>query len=119
MRLANGSPSATGTKPCRRCAKPSINSSEKGKSCRAFGEALLTRGAEGDMADAQAVIDNVAKLPDDLGGVMRDIWLLRLRTLVAGACDDLVAYRELRDRYRAMATSFGFEGHMDWASAMP
>jgi hypothetical protein len=71
------------------------------------------------MADAQAVIDNVAKLPDDLGGVMRDIWLLRLRTLVAGACDDLVAYRELRGRYCAMATSFGFEGHMDWASAMP
>jgi hypothetical protein len=27
--------------------------------------------------------------------------------------------REYRDRYRTMATSFGFEGHMKWAEAMP
>ena len=29
------------------------------------------------------------------------------------------AYRDYRDRYRAMATSLGFEGHMKWAEAMP
>ena len=27
-------------------------------------------------------------------------------------------YRELRDRYRALATSLGFEGHMKWAEEM-
>jgi hypothetical protein len=27
--------------------------------------------------------------------------------------------RDYRDRYRAMATSLGFEGHMQWAEAMP
>ena len=29
------------------------------------------------------------------------------------------AYRDYRDRYRAMATLLGFEGHMKWAEAMP
>ena len=32
---------------------------------------------------------------------------------------DEAAYRDYRDRYRAMATSLGFEGHMEWAEAMP
>ena len=30
-----------------------------------------------------------------------------------------VLYRAFRDRYRAMATSLGFEGHMAMAEAMP
>jgi hypothetical protein len=32
---------------------------------------------------------------------------------------DAAAYTHFRDRYRAMATSLGFEGHMRWAEAMP
>jgi hypothetical protein len=28
-------------------------------------------------------------------------------------------YRDYRDRYRVMATSLGFEGHIAWAEAMP
>jgi lipocalin len=28
------------------------------------------------------------------------------------------SYRDYRDRYRAMAESLGFEGHMKWADAM-
>jgi hypothetical protein len=51
--------------------------------------------------------------------VIRDIWLLRLRVLLAQALGDDTAYRDYRDRYRAMATSLGFEGHMKWAEAMP
>ena len=43
---------------------------------------------------------------------MRDIWLLRLRALLARAHGDDAAYRDYRDRYRAMATSLGFEGHI-------
>jgi adenylate cyclase len=84
-----------------------------------LAEALLARGTEGDVIEALAVVDNLAKLPDDVSGVMRDIWLLRLRALIAKARGDETAYRDHRDRYRAMATSFGFEGHMDWAAAMP
>ena len=49
---------------------------------------------------------------------MREITLLRLRALLARAHGDDTAYRDYRDRYRAMATSLGFEGHMAWAEAM-
>jgi hypothetical protein len=50
--------------------------------------------------------------------VVRDIAVLRLRALVAKARGDEAAYRDYRDRYRAMAHDFGFEGHMAWAEAM-
>jgi hypothetical protein len=50
--------------------------------------------------------------------VIRDIWLLRLRVLLARAHGDTVAYRDYRDRYRAMAESLGFEGHIAWAEGM-
>jgi hypothetical protein len=49
---------------------------------------------------------------------MCDIWLLRLRALLARAHDDAAAYADFRDRYRDMATSLGFEGHIAWAEAM-
>ena len=45
--------------------------------------------------------------------------VLRLRTLLANARNDDAAYRVLRERYRAMANSLGYEGHMAWAEAMP
>ena len=50
---------------------------------------------------------------------MREIWLLRLRMLLARANGDDASYRDYRDRYRETATSLGFEGHMKWAEAMP
>ena len=56
--------------------------------------------------------------PADEELVLRDITLLRLRALLARACRDEVTYRDLADRYRAMANSLGFEGHMAMASSM-
>ena len=50
---------------------------------------------------------------------MRDITLLRLRALLARAIGDDPTYRDNRDRYRALAESLGFEGHIAWADAMP
>jgi hypothetical protein len=75
-------------------------------------ETLLDRGADGDVAEAEAAIERFAAAPADEGLVMRDIWLLRLRALLARAQADAVAYADFRDRYRDMATSPGFEGHM-------
>ena len=40
-------------------------------------ETLLDRGAEGDVAEAEAAIDRLAAAPADDGLVIRDIWLLR------------------------------------------
>ena len=51
-------------------------------------EALLDRGTEDDLAEAQSAIDRVARLPADEGLVLRDIWLLRLRALLARARGD-------------------------------
>jgi hypothetical protein len=50
---------------------------------------------------------------------VRDIWLLRLRALLARAHGDEAGYRDYRDRYRALATSLGFEGHIAASEAMP
>jgi adenylate cyclase len=38
--------------------------------------------------------------------------------LLARAEGDEADYRDLRDRYRDMAISLGFEGHMKWAEEM-
>ena len=51
--------------------------------------------------------------------VIREVTLLRLRALLAQAHGNEAAHRDYRDRYRVMATSLGFEGHMEWAEAMP
>jgi hypothetical protein len=61
----------------------------------------------------------LADAPADDRLVIREIWLLRSRALLARAQGDDAAHRDYRERYRAMAKSLGFEGHMKWAEAMP
>jgi hypothetical protein len=82
-------------------------------------ETLLERGANGDVTEAEAAIARLTAAQGDEGQVIRDIWLLRMRALLARAQGDDTAYRDCRDRYRAMVTSLGFEEHMAWAEAMP
>jgi hypothetical protein len=82
-------------------------------------ETLLDRGAESDVAEAEAAITRLADTPADEGLVIREVWLLRLRALLAQAVGDETAYRDYRDRYRELATELGFEGHIAWAEAMP
>jgi len=82
-------------------------------------ETLLDHGAEIDVDEAEAAIERLAAAPANDGLVIRDIWLLRLRALLARAHGDEAAYRDYRDRYRAMAIFLGFEGHMKWAEEMP
>ena len=81
-------------------------------------ETLLERGEEGDLAEAQEATDRLANLPADDGSAIPEITLLRLRALLSQARGDDVAYRDLANRYRAMAESLGFEGHIAWAEAM-
>ena len=81
-------------------------------------ETLLERATQGDLAEAQTAIDRLANLPADDGSAMREMTLLRLRVLLTRARGDEDAYRDYRDRYRAMAESLGFEGHIAWAEAM-
>ena len=82
-------------------------------------ETLLAPGGEADVAAAEAAIDRLAAALPHAGGTYTALVVLRLRALLARARGDMLTYRELVDRYRELATSFGLEGRMAWADAMP
>lgn len=81
-------------------------------------ETLLDQGDDCDMAEAKDAMERLSAIPTDSGLVMRDVWLLRMRALLARARGDDSAHRDLVSRYRDMAESLGFEGHIDWAAEM-
>jgi AAA ATPase domain len=80
-------------------------------------ETLLDRGTDADVAEAEAAIDRLARLPTD-GPMVREIWIWRLRALLARARGDAAAFAHLRDRYRDTARTLDLEGHIAWAEAM-
>jgi hypothetical protein len=81
-------------------------------------ETLLDRGTVSDRVAAEAAIELLATAPADEGLVIQEIWLLRLRALLARARGHSVAYPHFRDRYRGMARLLDFDGHRAWAEAM-
>jgi class 3 adenylate cyclase len=85
----------------------------------ALVEILLARGASGDIEESDTVVGELAATVGAEGAwISRDLTVMRLRALLAQARRDEPTYRDLRDRYRAMANDLGFEGHMVWAAAM-
>jgi len=90
-----------------------------GEAVRVLVEALLQRGTSADLKEAQAAIDRLAAEPTDPGFVLFEVPLLRLRALLARAHGDAATYAQFRDRYRDMAKTLGFEGHIALAEAMP
>jgi adenylate cyclase len=84
----------------------------------ALVEALLRRGTDEDVRVANFTVERLAAVPTDPGFVLHEIGLLRLRALLARAHGDAAAYVDFRDRYRDMARTLGFEGHIAWADAM-
>jgi hypothetical protein len=81
-------------------------------------ETLLDRGSEGDLAEAEAAIERLAAAPANKGLAISEAWLLWLHALLARAHGDDADYARLRDRYRGMAKTLDFEGHIAWAEAM-
>jgi hypothetical protein len=61
---------------------------------------------------------SLAKVPIEPNFAVYEIHLLRMRALLARAEGDEARYRELADRYRAMAAKCEYEGHMKLAEAM-
>ncbi len=90
-----------------------------GEATRVLVESLLQRGTSADLKEAQAAIDRLAAEPTDPGFVLFEVPLLRLRALLARAQGDAATYAQFRDRYRDMAKTLGFEGHIALAEAMP
>ena len=83
---------------------------------RLFVETLLTRGGEADLQEAQTAIERLAAAPNH-EMVDREILLLRLRALLAGARGDEAAQRKFDRQHRAMATKLGRLGHMAMADS--
>ena len=65
-----------------------------------------------------AAIGRLAESPTDTGFVLYELPLLRLRALLARAHHDEQTYREFVPRYRAMATTLEFDGHIAIAGAL-
>jgi hypothetical protein len=86
---------------------------------RFFVELLLQRGTPDDRAEAEAAVDRLSGINVSHPWAIRDVTMLRLRALLAQSDGDDAAYRDFRDRYRAMANRFGYQGHMALAAAMP
>ncbi len=81
-------------------------------------ETLLERAACGDLTEAREAISWLANLAAGARSAMPGIMLMRLRALLSDAGGDEIAYMHLATRYRDMAESLGFDGHIAWARAM-
>jgi class 3 adenylate cyclase len=82
-------------------------------------ETLLARGTDDDVTEAASAIERLAAGRTDDGSVLLDVWLLRLRAMLARARGDVNGYTRLRDGYRDIARQLEFEGHIAWAAALP
>ncbi len=82
-------------------------------------ETLLERGTDADLDAAEAAIETWKDPIYDECSASREVWTMRLRTLLAHARGDVTSYRELKKHYLDLAISLGFEGHRDWAEALP
>jgi class 3 adenylate cyclase len=81
-------------------------------------EALLERGGEADVVEAEAAMDRLSDLAAEKGLVILDVILARLHTLLARARGDDAARRDLALRYREIAKAVDYEVHIAWAEAM-
>ena len=82
-------------------------------------DAAQPQAADTDVAEAEAALELLAAVPAEDDLVMRDVWVLRSRTLLAKARGDAAEYARLRDSYRDMVRALEFDGHVAWSEAMP
>jgi adenylate cyclase len=90
----------------------------RGPATAVLVEALVQRGSDADIGDAEAAVGELAAVPTGPGFILFELPLLRLRALLARARNDEAGYRGFADRYRKMAHDLGFEGSMAIAATM-
>ena len=83
-----------------------------GATTAALVQALLRRGGLTDLREAQAAIDRLSAVPTEPGFVVYDLWLLPMRAAQARARGDELRTTTIASRYRAMAKTLGFQGHI-------
>jgi adenylate cyclase len=80
------------------------------------------KGQTGELLDVLRWSDATIEWADGdptKGALLVGSPLGRVRAMLARAHGDEAAYRDYRDGYFDMATSFGFEGDTAWAEAVP
>jgi hypothetical protein len=85
----------------------------------ALVESLLDCGSADHVTEAEAAIERLAGERAEEPLAIRDVWVLRLRALLARARGEDGRYQDFRDRYRAKANEHGYDGHKTWAELMP
>ena len=90
----------------------------RGSAVATLVESLLQRGTDADVLEAHTAVERLAAVPTEPGFALNSVALLRLRALLSRALGDDVAHRDDVERYRKMAESLSFEGHIAWANAM-
>lgn len=94
------------------------DATSRGPAVAILVESLLRRGGYDDRLEAGNVIERLAAVPVDPGFVLYELPLRRMRALLAQAHGDNAGYRDFADKYRDMANSLGFEGHIAIAATM-
>jgi adenylate cyclase len=90
----------------------------RGPATAALCEALLRRGADGDIDQARSAANRLAAVQTESGFVLHDLPILRICALLSEADGDANAYRHWRDRFRAKAAQAEFGGYLAQATAM-
>jgi hypothetical protein len=81
-------------------------------------DALLSRGKECDIQEAEAAVERLALATrPDGGSAMREVTLLRTRALLARARGRVSEFDDTWARYAAKAKEFGYLGHVAMAEA--
>jgi adenylate cyclase len=81
-------------------------------------ESLLRRGGDAAVSAAEDAVAQFIAFATGSGFVVFDVLVLQLRARIARADGDEVGYRDTVARYRAMANSLGFDGHIAMAEEM-
>lgn len=90
----------------------------RGPATAALVRCLLMRGTADDVNEAEAEIERLAAVATQPGFVLYDLHLHWMRALLARARGDHAGFTEHVERYRAMATALGFDGHIAIADAL-
>ncbi|OBI75598.1 hypothetical protein A9X01_04645 [Mycobacterium asiaticum] len=90
----------------------------RGPATAVLGEALLRRGTDSDVDEAEKSVDRLAAVPTDPGFVLHELPLLRLRALLARNRGDELGYRQFLAHFREKALAADFEGYLAQADAM-
>lgn len=89
-----------------------------GPATRVLVDALLYSGGTANLPRVEELVSRLAHVSAQHGLVLNELYVVRLKAVVARARGDESSYCDYRNRYRAIAERLGFTGHIAAAAAM-